>query len=90
MAKLEEDIKAAQILAEQATNAAPAAAESVAAAAAVVPATPAKLILTDRNVTRSGTGYLLTLYFRASNNSPVGAVDLIAEHTAFGTEPRRY
>ncbi len=80
LARLEEEVRAAQILAADATNVAPpvVATEPATVPAPVVPATPAKLILVDRNVTRSGSGYLLTLSFKASNNTPIGAVDLVA------------
>ena len=45
---------------------------------AVAADSTAKLVLANRTVTQSGTGYILTLFFRATNNPPGGAVDLVA------------
>jgi glutaredoxin 2 len=39
---------------------------------------PALLTLVDRNVTRDGTNYDLTMFFRSTKNKPVGMVELTA------------
>ena len=42
------------------------------------PDDPAQLTLVDKSVTHDGTNYDLTLFFRSTNNKPVGAVELVA------------
>ncbi len=42
------------------------------------PDDPALLTLVDKTVTRDGTNYDLTLFFRPTNGKPVGAVELLA------------
>jgi hypothetical protein len=39
---------------------------------------PALLTLVDKNVARDGTNYDLTMFFRPTNNKPVGTVELMA------------
>ncbi len=47
-------------------------------APAIAADSTAKLVLANRSVTQNGTGYVLTLFFKATNNPPGGAVDLMA------------
>jgi hypothetical protein len=64
LAKLSNDVHAAQLALAQMTP--------------TGPDNPALLTLVDKTVTRDGTNYDLTLFFRPTNGKPVGTVELMA------------